>query len=141
MKENSKLILNINGDDPFERPAVDIYHNKQKYLTKQYEGDLVRASNRLFKPIAISHFEIVESKLHEGKECLYAQIYRRDESGNLIKELMVTESYSLIEDLKSMDEDINKKGCLGYTKLVMKKDRSLHATTLTGPEKKKLMGN
>lgn len=96
----------------------------------------------MYRPIAISHFEIVESRLHPGKECLYAQIYRRDDLGNLVEELFITESYGLIKDFKALDEEINVKGCLGYTKIIKKKvDRSLHAVTLTGPEKQKLKGS
>ena len=128
-------------DEIFNRPSADIYHKKIKYLEKSYEGPMVMASSRLYSPMAISHFEIKKSKLHPEKDCLYAQIIRRDKiTGNLIKELLVTESYDLIDDFKNMDEEINIKGFLGYTKLIRKKDGKFHATSLTLPEKKKLKG-
>lgn len=132
----------MNEDDIFNRPSVDVYHKKVKLLDKKYEGPMVNAGSRLYVPLMISHFEIKKSKLYPDKDCLYAQILRRDkDTGELIKELLVTESYDLINDFKEMDEDININGYIGFTKIIKKKTtRNYHATSLTVPEKRKLKG-
>lgn len=64
--------------------------------------------NFLYRPSLVTHFEIVESKLHPGKDCMYAQVFYYDKGEDKYKwAMLVTESLAVIGTFKNF-KDINK---------------------------------
>lgn len=121
---------------------LNIFHDttgESSFLTNRYEGEKLLANNALFTPMRVDKFEIKPSKINKGKECLYAQIYWKNKHTGVYEyRLLITESYTIIEDFKKFDEAINKNNDVGYTKLVKKKDGTYCAASVTELDKRKM---
>ena len=104
-------------------------------LNLHYEGPARSASQILYTPIKITQFEITESWLHPGKECLVFQsVNLNRKSGEIIKTMVFSESYSLIKTIRGTEA-----GLPHLTKIVRKRDGYLYFAALNDKEKKCLI--
>lgn len=105
---------------------------KAQRLHLHYEGPARSASQILYTPIKITQFEITESWLHPGKECLVFQsVNLNHQNGEIIKAMVFSESYSLIKTIRGTEA-----GLPHLTKIVRKRDGQLYFTALNQQEKK-----
>ena len=86
---------------------------RPKKLKYNYIGTGISARQLLYVPLKITQFEIVDSWIRPDKECLIMQIvYIDKDTGEVIKEMMWTEAYSLVKDIKNTENSLPH-----YTKL------------------------
>ena len=108
---------------------------RTRRLNLNYEGPARSASQILYTPIKITQFEITESWLHPGKECLVFQsVNLNHESGEIIKTMVFSESYSLIKTIRGTEDELPH-----LTKIVRKRDGYLYFVALNDKEKKCLI--
>ena len=105
---------------------------RTRRLNLNYEGPARSASQILYTPIKITQFEITESWLHPGKECLVFQsVNLNRQNGEIIKAVVFSESYSLVRTIRGKEA-----GLPHLTKIVRKRDGQLYFTALNQQEKK-----
>lgn len=109
---------------------------RERKLKLNYKGEKITATGILFKPIKITHFEIVESWQNPGKDCLVFQsIHIDSKTGEVIENMVLTESYEIVKTIKGTQSALPH-----YTKIVRdKSSRSMHFSQLNDKEKSPLL--
>lgn len=105
---------------------------RPKKLKYSYIGTGISARQLLYVPLKIIQFEIVDSWIHPNKECLIMQVVYID-NGEVIKEMMWTEAYSLVKDIKNTENFLphytklrKTKGYILFTQLNEKEKSPLY---------------
>lgn len=108
----------------------------ERKLKLNYKGQRIAASDILFKPIKITHFEIVESWQNPGKDCLVFQAVRiNSDTGEVVENMVLTESYEIIKTIKGTQSALPH-----YTKIVRdRSSRSMYFSKLNDKEKSPLL--
>lgn len=115
---------------------MDLSSNRKgRRLKFAYIGDAISASNLLYVPLKILHFEIIDSPLNHGKRMLMAQTtYINPETGEVLKRPLMTESCQLISDIEGTEDSLPH-----LTKIRRSKEGYLLWTTLNQKEKDTLL--
>lgn len=104
----------------------------QKILKRQYLGRRAYCAELLYKPLLITDFEIVASRLNDGKQMLVAQTYHL-EGGSIEARPMMTEGFKLLETIRGTEEQLPH-----YTKIIKKRDGYYYFAALNEKEKEPL---
>lgn len=71
---------------------------RHKSLSHQYNGSRIMVGKILYKPVKITAYETIPSRINRGKQLLVAQVIYLDQEGRQ-EQVLFTESYDLIRTL------------------------------------------